>query len=69
MAVQPLEEICQAGRESAYRCTGCSFRALTLSSIVKPTIGCVGCFETARNTETAGTPMQYFFSPPFPAGN
>jgi hypothetical protein len=59
VAVQPLEEIVQAIRQSAYRCTGCSFRA-GLSSIVKPTIGCVG-FETARNTEIAGTPMPHIF--------
>jgi hypothetical protein len=61
MAVQPLEEICKAVCQSAYCCTGCWFRAKTLSSIVKLAIGGVGGFETARNTETAGTPMPHFF--------
>jgi hypothetical protein len=61
VAVQPLEEICPAVRQSAYRCAGCSFRAKTLSLIVKPAIGGVSGFETARNTETAGMPMQHFF--------
>jgi hypothetical protein len=59
--VQPLEEICKAVRQSAYCCTGCSFRAKTLSSIAKPAIGGVGGFETARNTEIAGTPLQHFW--------
>jgi hypothetical protein len=62
MAVRPLEET----RQSAYCCTGCSLRAETLSSIVKPTIGGVGGFETVRNTETAGTPIFFGETTPFP---
>jgi hypothetical protein len=60
VAVQPLGGIVQAVRQSAYHCTGCSFRA-GLSSIVKPTVGCVGGVETACYTETAVTPMPHFF--------
>ncbi len=70
MAVQPIEEIVQAVRQSAYRCTCCSFRAgIRLLSIVKPTISYVGSFETARNNETVDTPTLHFFlekRPPSP---
>jgi hypothetical protein len=47
-------------RQSAYHCTCCSYRA-GLSLIVRPTIDGAGSFETARNNETAGTHMLYFF--------